>query len=248
MMQQAAIAIMAKKPAIGHTKTRLCPPLTDRQAAALYQALLQDTIDLVAGIDRAVTAIAFTPPDAISYFEGISPPGTILYPVTCSDIGDCLDKTLAHLLALGYPKALALNGDGPSLPPQYLEQAIDALEHNDTVFGPTQDGGYYLVGVRQAHPALFSGITWSTDQVLVQSMAIARNLNLSTTLLPAWYDVDTARELELLRAELASLPKTQLLHSRRIEMVDQEREVGRVLIRAVQIVGETANRHVGQRQ
>ena len=207
---------MAKQPAIGQTKTRLCPPLTREQAAALYEALLRDTIALVASLEGADLAIAVTPPSAMGYFESISPSGTVLHPVTCKDIGECLEKTLSHLLNLGYSKALALNADGPSLPPDFLDQAINALNRSDLVFGPAQDGGYYLVGMKKMNPALFRGITWSTDQVLSQSLVKAKKLDLSTALLPQWYDIDTADDLHQLRNDLYSLSQKRLKHTRRV--------------------------------
>ncbi len=78
---------MAKEPKVGSTKTRLCPPLSLEEAAHLYEALLRDTIDSSAQLENVDLAIAITPPESVDYFQRISPPGTLLLPVTCSDIG-----------------------------------------------------------------------------------------------------------------------------------------------------------------
>jgi rSAM/selenodomain-associated transferase 1 len=189
--------------------------LTAERAAALYEALLRDTIDLAAGLKGAQLAIAVTPPQAIDAFRARCPPCTLLLPVAGQDIGDCLDQVLSHLLAEGHAGAMALNSDGPTLPVRHLEQAIERLEEADVVLGPGEDGGYYLIGFKEPHPGLFQGIDWSTERVAAQTLARAETLGLSVSLLPAWYDVDTASDLERLCAELAMLPPDAVPHTRR---------------------------------
>ncbi len=210
----AVLAIMAKQPIVGQTKTRLCPPLTPTQAAALYEALLRDTVELVAGLDGIQLAIAVTPPEAMDYFRRISPAGAILLPVAGADIGDCLNQVLSRLLADGAPQALACNSDGPTLPSAYLRQAVVLLDDNDVVLGPSEDGGYYLIGLKRPCPELFQGIAWSTGRVLAQTLERAEALGLSVALTPPWYDVDTASDLDRLRDELDALPAEALLHTR----------------------------------
>ncbi len=77
--------------------------------------------------------------------------------------------TLQLALDLATAKLLALNSDGPSVPPEYLGQAANDLEQADVVLGPGEDGGYYLVGLTQPHPGIFSHIAWSTENVLSQT-------------------------------------------------------------------------------
>lgn len=205
---------MAKEPKIGSTKTRLCPPLSPEEAANLYEALLRDTINTMAQLDDVDLAIAITPPESRSYFEGISPPGTLLLPVTCSDIGDCLNQVINQLLEFGYQKVVALNADGPTLPISFIESGFELLDDNDLVFGPSEDGGYYMVGITQPRPQIFEGVAWSTPEVLSQSLEIAERLGLKVALTPAWYDVDTAADIERLRADLEFLPPDRLIYSR----------------------------------
>ncbi len=214
-MKDPVFAIMAKKPAVGWTKTRLCPPLSPEEAAALYEALLRDTVELVAGLEGARLAIAVTPPEAADDFRGISPPDAILLPVAGRDIGECLAQVLDQLLAAGHPKAIAVNSDGPTLPSDFLRQAVARLDSAEVVVGPSEDGGYYLIGLKRSQPALFREISWSTDRVTAQTLARAEALGLSVALLPPWYDVDTAADLERLWAELADLPPEALPYTRR---------------------------------
>jgi rSAM/selenodomain-associated transferase 1 len=209
------VVIIAKEPQIGTTKTRLSPPLKPSQAAALFEALLEDTIDLVTSIEGIDLAVAVTPRESIGYFEGKTPGGTILIPVTCADIGDCLKQVFEELFQRGYPRVLAFNSDGPSLPSEYIHQAVQLLDSLDVVYGPSDDGGYYLVGLNEPQPKLFSDIQWSTAQVMEQSLARAKAENLRVALLPEWYDVDTADDLERLMRDVQRYPEDRLEHTRR---------------------------------
>ncbi len=210
-----ALVIMAKRPAVGRTKTRLCPLLEPAAAVALYRAMLQDTIELAAQVDGVQLAIAVTPPEATDDFRPMSPPGAVLLPVAGADIGDCLHQVLGRLLVEGHPKAVAIDSDSPTLPIAHLRQTIALLDETDVVLGPCEDGGYYLIGLKQPQPELFRGIAWSTAQVTIQTLARAEALGLTVALLPAWYDVDVAADLDRLRSELASLPDEALRHTRR---------------------------------
>lgn len=214
MMAETALAIMAKKPVVGAAKTRLCPPLQPAEAALLYEALLKDTVELCAGIKDIDLAVAVSPHNATGFFKEITPPGTILLPIDCPDIGKCLEITLGSLLDAGYKKALAINSDGPSLPGDYIISAVELLDNHELVFGPSEDGGYYLIGLKHIHHELFSGIEWSTSMVLDQSISKANSLSLSIALLPAWYDIDTWQDLNRFKKELARLPENELTHSR----------------------------------
>jgi uncharacterized protein len=210
-----ALVVMAKQPLPGRTKTRLCPPFSPQGAARFYEALLRDTLDLAAGIAGLQLAAAITPVDSQPYFEAITPPGTLMLPVEGADIGVCLRLALRELLERGFRKVLALNADGPSLPPTYLRQAVRLLDDQDLVLGPGEDGGYYLVGLTSMHDQLFIDIPWSTGRVLEATLAAAQAAGLLTALLPSWYDIDLPPDVDRLRDELADLPTDRLAHTRR---------------------------------
>ena len=214
-MTTPTLVIMAKQPAVGRTKTRLCPPLTPVEAVALYEALLRDTIMLAASLEGIQLAIAVTPPEAVDAFQHISPPGTLLLPVAGRDIGDCLNLVLGRLLATGSVPAIAMNSDGPTLPADYLRQAVARLNDVDVVLGPSEDGGYYLIGMSRPQPELFVDVEWSSERVTAQTLARAGAMGLRVAVLPPWYDVDTVHDLGRLQADLASLPVGALPHTRR---------------------------------
>jgi uncharacterized protein len=210
-----AAVIMAKEPAAGRTKTRLCPPLSTSDAAELYEALLLDTIALLSRFHGVQLAVAVTPPSAVAAFRMRVPHDAILLPVEGGDIGACLSQAAANLFAEGFSPVIAINSDGPTLPAAYIERAEELLDHHDVVVGPCEDGGYYLVGLRRHAPGLFQHVAWSTSRVTAQTVERAATLGLSVALLPPWYDIDTAADLERLRAELAVLPPGSLTCTRR---------------------------------
>jgi rSAM/selenodomain-associated transferase 1 len=198
-----ALAVMAKAPAPGAVKTRLCPPLTAPQAAALARCFLQDRVEQVGRVAGARPLVAFAPPDAEAAVAALLPPGVRLVPQAGADLGARMDRLLSGLLAEGHAGAVALGTDTPTLPTAFVEAACAALRARaaDLVLGPAEDGGYYLVGVAAPAPALFAAMPWGTSAVLAETLARAGRLGLRLHLLPPWFDVDRGEDLARLRAE-----------------------------------------------
>ena len=106
---------------------------------------------------------------------------------------------------------ILIGSDLPTLPAAYIQSAVESLrEGSDLVLGPTEDGGYYLIGLARPASGLFEGIAWSTLTVLEQTLERARSAGLEPDLLPFWYDVDDRAGLERLRADLARTPAEDL--------------------------------------
>jgi rSAM/selenodomain-associated transferase 1 len=201
-----ALIVVAKEPVPGFTKTRLCPPFTSQAAAEFYRCLMLDTLALVSRLDIADHTLAYTPADAHAYFEGLSPNGFRLIPQKGADLGQRLANALGRHIEMGYRRVVIMNSDGPTLPLAHLEEAFSGLGHADVTLGPGHDGGYYLIGLKHLYPELFQGIAWSTEQVIPQTLAICRQQGLTVHLLPEWYDVDVAADLERLSHDLARDP------------------------------------------
>jgi hypothetical protein len=205
------IAFMAKASKPGRTKTRLVPPLTFEEAAALNTAFLQDVADnvLLAATQAAPDAgiagyAAFGPTGSEDFFRGVLPAATGLIEAWLPNFGDCLFHTIGELFARGHSAAVVLNSDSPTLPTSLLVATAAALAQpgDRAVLGPSSDGGYYLLGLKAAHRRLFDDIAWSTERVAAQTMERAREIGLEVYRLPVWYDVDDAESLNRLRAEL----------------------------------------------
>lgn len=209
-----ALLVIAKRPTPGQTKTRLTPPLTAEQAAALYECLLVDTLDLVRRVSETDHLIAFLPADARAYFTALAPDfGLVLQ--AGAGLGERLDNALTGCLKRGYERAVIMNSDGPTLPAVCLEHAFEALRDGaDVALGPSADGGYYLIGVKQPAPRLLREVHMSTPTVLADTLALAAEEGLRVELLPAWYDVDEAADLVRLARELADAPPEMAPHTR----------------------------------
>ena len=215
-----AMAVMAKAPRAGQVKTRLTPPLSPAEATAINAAFLHDISD---NIRRAGSAcqgfVAYAPTGAAHLFDGMLAPGTRLVladglgdmPEGLQGLGRCLLHAARSLFAQGHASVCLVNSDSPTLPTAILQHAAAVLARpgERMVIGPAEDGGYYLIGMKAPHAALFADIAWSTGSVTEQTIDRARALGLEPEILPLWYDVDDAAALRRLLKELAAPPHDQ---------------------------------------
>ncbi len=204
---QCALVVMAKAPRAGKVKTRLSPPLTPEEAAELNICFLRDTTQNLADICRhgdAAGLISYTPAGDEAAFDGLLPQSFSLVLQRGDGFGERLLNAAADVLALGFGAVCLIDSDSPTVPRAAFEQAIDALAQpgERIVLGPSHDGGYYLIGLKQAHAAVFERIAWSTATVFAETCERAREAGLELVTLPLWYDVDDAATLALLEAEL----------------------------------------------
>ena len=198
---------MTKAPRTGQVKTRLTPPLTPQEAAELSACFLRDTAAAITRIARDGSAqgvAVYTPAGAENEFREILPPEFALV----AQRGEALEERLIFatedLFALGFKAVCLINSDSPTVPPQAFSQAAQILstQEDGVVLGPSEDGGYYLIGFNKLHRALFENIEWSTSRVLQQTLERAQESGLRVHLLPTWYDVDDAATLRRLCQEL----------------------------------------------
>lgn len=123
-----------------------------------------------------------------------------------SDLGERLASAFVELLSGPVDRAVVMGSDCPDLGPALLGEAFTALGDRDLVLGPTRDGGYYLVGLRQPTPDLFEGVSWGTDQVLTQTLERAERLGLGVGRLAVLDDIDTPEDLVRLVARRCVSP------------------------------------------
>jgi len=214
-----AMAVMAKAPRPNYAKTRLVPPLTPEQAAALSACFLRDITENIREARRTVSLagyVAYAPHGSEVLFDGMLAPGTTLLladgnipvPAGVIGFGRSLFHAAAALIGKGFGAVCLVNSDSPTLPTAYLHHAVAALARpgDRMVLGVSDDGGYYLIGLKAPHAMLFQDIAWSTDEVSAQTLARAAALGLEVTALPMWFDVDDAASLARLIAELSDSP------------------------------------------
>ncbi len=210
-----AIAVMAKAPRAGHSKTRLSPPLLPDEARAMSAAFLSDVtenIRLAAQQADIAGYAAYAPQGTEALFDGLLAPGTQLLladgagdmPPEVRGFGRSLLHATRALFQRGHTAVCVLNSDSPTLPTASLVAAARALSAGTdrVVLGAAEDGGYYLLGMAAPHERLYADIAWSTEHVARQTRGAAARIGLPVTELPGWYDVDDRAALHRLLADL----------------------------------------------
>jgi rSAM/selenodomain-associated transferase 1 len=201
----STLVIMAKAPRPGTVKTRLAHSLPVEAVTELYRCLLDDTMALgrsLATVEVAIMCPASDVEELTRLAQGV------MDVVAQKGVGLAagLTSVFAHFAATGTQRVVAFNSDSPHLPASALERAFEALTGHDMVVGPTEDGGYYLVGAKSAHPTLFDGDGMGTKSALEALLARARELQLSVGFTDPFYDIDVEGDLTRLAAELQLTP------------------------------------------
>lgn len=208
-----ALLIFAKWPEPGRVKTRLSPPLSEQHAAELYRCMLLDTLDTTAEISDVQRMIFFDgDPERAADFRLLAPDATVIRQEG-SDLGERLERASEKAFAAGYRQVVIIGADAPHMPVERVMEAFDLLEQKtgDVVFGPSDDGGYYLVALNRNCPQLFRDIPWSSSETLASSREKARSAGLKTVLLQHGFDLDTFDDLRRLMeepAQCAAAPRT----------------------------------------
>jgi uncharacterized protein len=208
------LIVFAREPIPGRTKTRLCPPLDGETAAALYESFLRDVLATARAIPDVKITIAYTPESDPAYFARFAP-DLCSFPQHGATLGERMANAFEQCLQ-GERSALLIGSDFPTLPASHLIAGFDLLtQGTDAVFGPSDDGGYYLVGMARLQRRLLCDIPMSTPTVLTDSLALAKQLELRVELAPAHYDIDDGTDLARLWAELQVAPPDVAVHTRR---------------------------------
>jgi rSAM/selenodomain-associated transferase 1 len=201
------LVVMAKAPRPGMVKTRLAQSLPVEAVTELYRCFLNDTMALARSLSTVEVAIMCPASDVdeltrLAHIQGVV--GVVAQKGEGLAAG--LTSVFAHFAAPGRQRVVAFNSDSPHLPASVLGSAFEALTAHDIVVGSTHDGGYYLVGAKAAHPALFDGDGMGTKSALEVLLARARGLQLSVAFTDPFYDVDVEGDLTRLAAELQLAP------------------------------------------
>jgi uncharacterized protein len=221
-----ALAVMTKAPQPGRVKTRLVPPLTPEEAAELNKCFLRDTAAAISTVcsrrpagyvqfehacashseaaGSACGIAVYTPVGAESTYNDILPTAFSLLPQRGDKFGERLYSAVEDLFKCGFGSVCLIDSDSPTVPAENFAEAVELLStiEDRVVLGPSDDGGYYLIGVKKPHRHLFEQIDWSTERVLNQTMQRATEIGIEVKLLPTGYDIDDAASLRRLCDEL----------------------------------------------
>lgn len=198
------LVIMAKAPRPGAVKTRLTPGLSPEAVIAFYCCLLDDTLALARSL-RGVEIAIMCPNSDVAELALVAGNGVSVVAQEGEGLAGGLNSVFARFVAPNR-SVVAFNSDTPHLPASILERAFEALATHDVVIGPTQDGGYYLVGAKATHPGLFDGDSMGTTSALDALLARAQKLQLSVGFTESFYDIDVVGDLIRLAAELRDAP------------------------------------------
>lgn len=189
-----AIIVFLKPPIIGKVKTRLAVRIGDHQALQIYQQLLRHTFHIL-NHREAEVFLFLTEKDKKGSLPFRLPNSHVLYQ-SGEDLGMRMQNAFEKVFQRGFGPVIIIGTDNIEIRPKHLQQAINALQSNDVTIGPSNDGGYYLLGMNSFHPQLFDDIAWSSAVVLKQSIEKIINSGLSYQLLPELVDIDEYEDLE----------------------------------------------------
>jgi uncharacterized protein len=197
-MPDTALIIMARYPEAGKTKTRLARTLGDEAVAGLYRAFLTDLARRFAVAQYALHW-AYTPAevDYQAFVQTLAPEQARYmhsFPQQGSDFGARLHAAFQETHRRGYQRTILIGSDSPQIVSELIAEAESALDDADVVLGPAEDGGYYLIAMRQPHD-VFSGIPMSTDVVARMTLESAARQHLTTRLLDPLFDIDELPDL-----------------------------------------------------
>ena len=210
----SALALMTKAPRAGNVKTRLVPPLTNEEAAQLNRCFLKDTGAAISVCCSGLTdansepiargVAVYTPVGAESDYADILPADFSLLPQRGENFGERLYFAAEDLFKCGFDSVCLIDSDSPTIPAENFAKAMEllSLPGNHIVLGPCDDGGYYLIGLKQLHQGVFEQIDWSTEQVLEQTIRRATQIGVGVHELPRGLDVDDHAALRRLCSEL----------------------------------------------
>lgn len=197
-----AVICFTRVPKPGVTKTRLLPILTGGQCAGLHTAFLQDLSSVYAQTE-ADLFVAYTQDPDWEVLKVIFPAAKGFFPQAGEDLGEKMYNALRHVLELGYENVILTGADLPRLTDAHLESGFDALAGADVTLGPTSDGGYYLVGMKQSHRVIFQKQRYGGSTVLENTVTAAKAAGLTVALAFPCDDVDTPEDLRALIAQLS---------------------------------------------
>lgn len=207
-MTQNALIIFIKIPVPGHVKTRLQPQITQEEAARIYHGFILDLhqrFGTHASFDcwYAVASENFNR-DILNQILG-----TVKFFVQENgDIGKRMSHAFEEIFNSGYNHAVLVGSDIPHLPLSSVLDSFEQLEFNDVILGPSDDGGYYLVGLNKPIPALFSDLTWSNDQVFDHTLKKVEQHHLKSYLLKQLSDIDDYHSLKKVYLQLQGAEKS----------------------------------------
>ncbi len=192
-----ALILMTRIPIPGQTKTRLMDIMSGYERADLHLAFLMDLFHTFKKVRNKVEIyLTYTPENSFKIIDDMIPGYIKTFPQKGEDLGEKMYHAIKHVLSIGYENVILIGADIPDLSAEDINTAFRILENKDLIFGPSYDGGYYLVGMKKPNKKIFDiSKNWGEKSVLESTVDIANNLGLSIGLAPKYRDIDTKEDL-----------------------------------------------------
>lgn len=199
-MDRTSLNIFAKAPILGTVKTRMAPPLSPAQCLRLHEALLDHTLaqmrPLIAPGVEACLWLTGTLPEALEQAGRMEARGFGVDVQQGAHLGERLSHALTTRFSQGFSKVIFIGTDCPKLGSKTVRDAIRALNRQEVVVGPAQDGGYYLIGFAACLPEILQGIPWGTPAVYEATLDRLRQREVRWKSLERLADLDTVGDLK----------------------------------------------------
>lgn len=224
-----ALILMTRVPIPGKTKTRLEAFLTPEQCAALHTAFVKDIYNTVKAVDADVL-VYYTPERYKGIMQNILGDRVKLIPQINGGLGERMHQSLADCFAAGYEKCVLIGSDIPTISAEILDNAFEQLDCKDVVIGPTEDGGYYLIGMKKLAKEIFDKKFYGIKTVYQNTIDSIKEAKLSYSEAPRWYDIDVYEDLRLLLkryTDIETIPYNTFCCLREMGLLNNE--IGRKL-------------------
>lgn len=191
-----ALVIMTRIPIPGKTKTRLEGILTKKQCADIHSCFLKDILEESKKIEDIYRCIYHSDEGDLEVLIDIVGEDISLHKQVGETLGDRMENIFIKLFREGYTKIVLIGTDIPEIDKKVIDRSYDLLDKNDIVFGPTLDGGYYLVGMNRVEGIVFDkSIKWGTEDVFKETLEIIKESGLEVAQVEKLMDIDTSEEL-----------------------------------------------------
>ncbi len=194
--ENRCLLFFVKFPEAGRVKTRLAASLGEEITVTLYRNFILDILATIKTLAIPYHVCVY-PAQSVDKFKQWLGDEISFFSQTGESLGEKLANAFKRCLKNGYKRIIVIGSDSPDLPAQIITDAFSALENNDAVIGPADDGGYYLIGFNRDTflAGFFEGISWSTEKVFAETRAKFEKNNYRYQVLPCWQDVDTIDDL-----------------------------------------------------
>lgn len=188
-MTKDLVIVFVKNTTLGSVKTRLAKTIGDFGALEVYKELLKITKNTVAKLNSDVR---------IYFSNHIDTDAWKNYPKNIqqgADLGERMYNAFKDGFEDGYKQIVLIGSDLPDISTSHIENGLKALEKDEVVFGPAEDGGYYLIGLKCLIPEIFKNKPWSQSHLLKKTLQELHYLNVSVSTLETLNDIDTYEDL-----------------------------------------------------